>query len=195
MFSLGTFQGKIGKCFKCEHSKLDDHQNPYCNKSQSSVASMGKCPLDYWNKEKAMPKPVVFKKGRDSPPSVWSKVKHSFEQAESFLSSASSRGLVATVSDAMGIGGDGGDRVSESVLLERKRSCFGGDGEPPCEMLKMAKVDGDNRHFCGACGCGRNKLALLDGSAGAYTKLHYPELECPLNKKGFSNEIGTKIRV
>jgi glycosyltransferase involved in cell wall biosynthesis len=101
--------------------------------------------------------------------------------------------LIATTVDAIGISNNVGDQVSDDVYQQRKISCFG-DVEKniqPCSRLKYIENKG---HFCGGCGCGSNNLARLDAdSPNEYTKLHYPQLECPLKKRGFSNEEKVEI--
>ena len=115
----------------------------------------------------------------------WSLVKDSWTRAQVFLTAIQSRGLLATALDSVNLDATQGERVDDVTYALRKRSCFGDETQPPCGQLKH---DPDKNPFCGACGCGANKLAILAlPDPNAYTKLHYPQLECPLNKPGFSN--------
>jgi len=116
---------------------------------------------------------------------AWKSVKFSWENALKFIEAASSRGVISTAVDVLGINETSGNRVSEETYRQRKLSCFGhkDNNIEPCSRLKQVESIG---HFCGTCGCGDSKLARLDGDG--YTKLHYPELQCPLKRKGFSNE-------
>jgi hypothetical protein len=117
----------------------------------------------------------------------WNQVQHTWFQAKSFLSAVKSRGLAATAKDIT-IGCDAGSRTDNETLEQRRESCFGNKskGFIPCIVLKKSS---EGFHYCGACGCGKNPLALLDDpeNPGGYTKLHYPELQCPLKRRGFSN--------
>jgi glycosyltransferase involved in cell wall biosynthesis len=118
----------------------------------------------------------------------WKSVKFSWENAKKFIKSAKSRGMVSTLTDVVGLKSTLGERVSEEIYNKRQLSCFGNknDNIHPCEMLKIGS---DGNHYCGSCGCGQQELAKLDSENDSeYTKLHYPYLECPLQKPGFSNE-------
>ena len=116
---------------------------------------------------------------------AWNKVRETWKKSESFLDSISSRGIIATIADTINIDSSMGERVSDEIYEQRRVSCFGNSEHPPCEELKYNK---DNNPFCGSCGCGSNKLAILSPTTeGGYSKLHYPQLECPLKKPGFSN--------
>ena len=79
-----------------------------------------------------------------------------------------------------------GSALFRTITLEqlevRRTSCFGADPTKACPMLRKFN---DGYHYCGACGCGVREEARLDG---APSKLEYPHLECPLRKRGFSNE-------
>lgn len=115
----------------------------------------------------------------------WLSVKGTWEKAASFLESAKSRGSIATLKDVLSIESSKGNRVDEATYAQRRLSCFGdktkGIGE--CPSLKRK----NGMTFCGACGCGQNKLAELNEVDDKYNKLHYPYLECPLKREGFSN--------
>ena len=114
----------------------------------------------------------------------WQSVKNTWEKADSFVSSIKSRGVVSSILNILNINDSAGERVSDEIYNTRRLSCFGNPEKniPQCDQLKESN---DFGYFCGACGCGKNKLAKLDGDG--YTKLHYPYLECPLKKPGFSN--------
>ena len=117
--------------------------------------------------------------------SKWEKVKNSWQMATSFIQSVSSRGVASTVSDALGVDKTSGNRVSEEVYLQRRLSCFGdGRDVKKCPSLLETPMGS----FCNSCGCKENTLARLDEVvAGSYTKLHYPKLDCPRKRSGFSN--------
>lgn len=117
--------------------------------------------------------------------SGWQKVKNTWENADKFLSAIKSRGLVSSALNILNVNNEGGERVSPEILERRKLSCFGDDKLPVCNQLRKTE---NEEYFCGACGCGKNKLAILNSNEeNGYTKLHYPYLECPLKKPGFSN--------
>ena len=123
----------------------------------------------------------------------WQAVRGTWQQAGTFMEAVKSRGIVATALDVLSVDNTSGERVSDEVLALRKLSCFGDGSEkyPPCISLK---VDLAGSQFCGACGCKSNKLAILTSSdPNEYTKLHYPNLQCPLKKPGFSNADTTHL--
>lgn len=107
----------------------------------------------------------------------WNVVKKSWQSADSFISSIQSRGITSTILDVLNVDTKSGNRVSDDIYQQRKLSCFGNDIHPKCEMLNSDKL---GRSFCGACGCGSNKLAILSSNETEYNKLHYPSLACPL---------------
>lgn len=113
-------------------------------------------------------------------------IRESWEKADSFLTAIVSRGIIASAVDVLHVDSTAGKRVSDEVYEQRRISCFGdGNNVAPCPLLKY----NEEKPFCGACGCGSNKLAILSPTEeGGYSKLHYPYLECPLKKPGFSNE-------
>lgn len=106
----------------------------------------------------------------------WSKVRPSWEMAASFAKAK--------------LSGFGGREATEEVISQRKLSCFGdpSTNTPPCSALSLSK-DGEH-HFCNDCGCGDREIAYLDGG-----KLNYPYLECPRQRKGFSNESAIQYDV
>lgn len=94
-----------------------------------------------------------------------------------------------TWANAVAFGKSLGSKLVRKVDPEqrdlREQSCFGQNlaGEKigtPCINLKVLPTG----KFCGACGCGANKLANLEDG-----KLDFPYLECPLRKPGFSNSF------
>jgi glycosyltransferase involved in cell wall biosynthesis len=129
----------------------------------------------------------IADESKEAPENSWLVVKPTWANAMKFLSAAKSRGILSTALDAVGINGTSGERVSEEIYKQRKLSCFGDSslGVAPCSRLYNA---GKRGYFCGSCGCGKQDLARLDADTpDEYTKLHYPQLECPLKRKGFSN--------
>lgn len=106
----------------------------------------------------------------------WSEVRDTWAKAQSFTKSMVSRGVTSK-------------EVSLPQLQARTISCHGetlngATVGAPCSKRKTS-AEGST-HYCGACGCGDTQLARLDGEG--YTKLHYPYLECPLGRGGFSNQ-------
>lgn len=123
---------------------------------------------------------------------TWNKVKPNWENALKFVNAIKSRGILSTAISVIGVNNTLGERVSNEILEKRKISCFGNKNlnAPICSRLKFINNKG---YFCGSCGCGDNNLARLDGDFDEeYTKLHYPYLQCPLQKPGFSNEKSQK---
>lgn len=116
----------------------------------------------------------------------WAKVKNNWEKASSFYVAASSRGFIPTIKQFIGINNSDGKVVNSKIYEERKISCFGdkNNGISPCKVLKKGL---SGNWMCGACGCGDNNIAALNETSGSYSKLMYPELQCPLKRKGFSN--------
>ena len=128
-------------------------------------------------------------KEKPQPKLGWGLVAESWHKASQFMDAASSRGLISTVLDYTGIDNKQGERVSDEIYNLRRESCFGNTEKntPPCQFLSK---DVDDMYFCKGCGCGTNKLAVLNPTEeNGYSKLHYPNLECPLAKPGFSNHI------
>jgi hypothetical protein len=134
-------------------------------------------------------KPIESKLDSDMSPAKlgWIRAVDSWHKASSFISAVKSRGVLSTALDYIDINKEGGARVSDEIYNLRKDSCFGNKNKntAPCEFLKK---DTENDFFCGACGCASNKLAVLNAKEeNGYSKLHYPHLQCPLKKPGFSN--------
>lgn len=103
------------------------------------------------------------------------KRKITFGNAKSFLKSAWSKGL-------------SGKRVDEQTKSLRVISCHGDDSREisPCEWRRVSE-EADNTYYCGRCGCGDSPKTWLNGEDGAYTKLDYPNVVCPLQMPGFTN--------
>jgi len=95
---------------------------------------------------------------------------------KSFASAIASRGL-------------SNNKVNKATKQLRVLSCFGNQhtgGElPPCEYLKQSTTPG--KHYCGGCGCGDKPRTWLMAEGEEYSKLDYPNLNCPLNMPGFTN--------
>lgn len=96
--------------------------------------------------------------------------------AKSFASAIASRGVSNT-------------KTNGPTKQLRVLSCFGNQdrgGElPPCQHLKESATPG--KHFCGGCGCGDKPMTWLMASGEEYSKLDYPNLQCPLTMPGFTN--------
>jgi len=123
---------------------------------------------------------------------VWTAVKTTWKNADSFLTAVQSRGYAAAAADYIGLNKTSGKRVDDLTFALRRRSCFGDGLTPGCEMM----IQTQNGRFCSACACKENKLARLDEAVeGGYTKLHYPELQCPLAREGFSNHKRSELSV
>lgn len=178
--------------------KSIDEQNELLNSIEYKTGDIELNP--HWNKDyvdiiktniKYQPKPsmktILNNTGSNNTiimANNWTKVKKSWEKAESFLNSMTSRGIISTAMDVLNIDKSAGEKVSDEIYNLRRDSCFGNDSRfiKQCDQLKY---NDSLESFCGSCGCGQTKLAKLDGDG--YTKLHYPYLECPLKKEGFSN--------
>ena len=81
-----------------------------------------------------------------------------------------------------------GRGATPETIEKRRLSCFGDPdrGIAPCEQLRGH----DPRRYCGACGCGSPKEAILAvDPETAHSKLEFVKLKCPLGKPGFSNEV------
>jgi len=80
-------------------------------------------------------------------------------------------------------------KTTEPIKRLRVLSCLGNehlDGElPPCQHLQQSKTEG--KYFCGGCGCGDSARTWLLAESDEYSKLDYPNLNCPLKMPGFSN--------
>lgn len=91
------------------------------------------------------------------------------------------------VSFAMAIASRGlnNNKIDQTTKQIRYVSCFGTDKIKPCFFLKKSKQS--EYFYCGACGCGDHPHTWLVKAAGEYSKLDYPNLNCPLKMPGFTN--------
>lgn len=143
---------------------------PHWDEDYSTIMSRAKLPE----------KPVITPA---PPPPARVNVRESWARAMSFVRAIESRGVLATAAQVVGLNNTKGERVDEATFQRRHLSCFGNTNVPPCDNLRSGKTF----HYCATCGCGESELARLDGPHGHYTKLHFPELDCPLARPGFSN--------
>jgi hypothetical protein len=88
---------------------------------------------------------------------------------------------------AMSIASRGKDdkRINDDVKKLRYISCYGIGSLKPCSRL--TKSTKSNFYYCGGCGCGDYSHTWLLREHGAYSKLDYPHLNCPMKMPGFSN--------
>ena len=79
-------------------------------------------------------------------------------------------------------------KASDSIVELRQLSCHGNGEIPPCPYRGDSKVR-EGYHFCTACGCGDKPMTWLNDpfDEGAYTKLHYPWVSCPVRNPGFGD--------
>lgn len=87
--------------------------------------------------------------------------------------------------------------VSDEVYEHRRSICAGVDGlNPPCTNNR---ISGDGvTHYCGGCGCGARKHAILyiDGApASKSIRLHMPDPKCPLGVIGKMPGTGDLVNV
>jgi hypothetical protein len=86
----------------------------------------------------------------------------------------------------------GNKKINKPIKQLRVLSCFGNQNNggvlPPCEYLEESKI-GEGQHICGGCGCGDAKRTWLVQHSSEYSKLDYPQLQCPLQMPGFSNYV------
>lgn len=81
-----------------------------------------------------------------------------------------------------------GRGATPEVVAQRQLSCFGNPeaGISACSMVRGQAP----KRYCGACGCGARKEAILDVSPDTgHSKLEFVKLNCPLKRPGFSNEV------
>tara|TARA_Y100001938_G_C8098994_1_gene440201 strand:- start:2978 stop:3553 length:576 start_codon:yes stop_codon:yes gene_type:complete len=104
-----------------------------------------------------------------------------FQKAKNMAKAYASKGL-------------SGKRAEEDIVEIRNISCHGlGDiNLPPCEFRGTSE-ENKGRHFCLECGCGDRQATWLNAlNEDDYTKLHFPNVVCPLNMPGFSNYTSVK---
>jgi len=96
---------------------------------------------------------------------------------------------VASFAKALASRGVTNKKTDKYTKQLRVLSCFGElntQGELPlCEHLRESKTEG--KYYCGGCGCGDRKGTWLISDSDEYSKLDYPNLNCPLKMPGFSN--------
>lgn len=95
-----------------------------------------------------------------------------FKHMVMFAASVASRGLK-------------NKKIDTETKQLRVLSCFGNNEIRPCSFLKKSSTEG--KHFCGKCGCGDNFNTWLLQNESKYSKLDYPNLNCPIKMPGFSN--------
>ena len=164
--------------------KIIDRYNEYFdNILQEVIAESEVKPK---NKSEPISQKNQFINDKNVAKSTWKHVKGSWNKAISFSKSIISRdvGLIGLFDK----NSSEGLHINEEDLHLRKLSCFG-DGKTltPCSVLEIKET----HSYCGACGCGQMELARLSSLNEEYTKLHYPYLECPLKRRGFSNHPKT----
>jgi hypothetical protein len=78
-----------------------------------------------------------------------------------------------------------GRHADDATVATRQRSCFGDPdaGVPACPSLRGE----EGRRYCGSCGCGDRRMALLDADQHGQSKLRFTYLTCPRRRPGFSN--------
>lgn len=95
--------------------------------------------------------------------------------------------LTKIMSFAMAIASRG--LTNKKVEIETKQlrylSCYGNGEISPCSYLKKSQKS--DFYYCDKCGCGDNSLTWLVKNPGEYSKLDYPDLNCPIKMPGFSN--------
>lgn len=129
----------------------------------------------------------------EAPPSLaseggWMRASDSWVKASAWLGQQMDK--AASLKDSI-VSRIVGPDIPLPTLNARNISCFGKDLEgnhvqEPCEKLQRSA--NGSTHHCGACGCGDTFLTQLEPGL-KLGKLLYPSLECPLKKRGFSNEF------
>ena len=79
----------------------------------------------------------------------------------------------------------------------RVLSCHGDDTFTPCPYREKS-VNYPNSSFCGACGCGDKAFTQLvnivdENGETTYSKLDFPQIQCPLKMPGFMNYGETEL--
>ncbi len=79
-------------------------------------------------------------------------------------------------------------KASEDLIKLRVLSCHGDEEVVPCPY-RSASNTREGAYFCTACGCGDKPRAFLNDpdDSGAYTKLDYPWVSCPVRMPGFGD--------
>lgn len=90
-----------------------------------------------------------------------------------------------------------GKKGSDLTKALRVLSCHGDNTFSACPYRENS-VKYPNSFFCGACGCGDKNITQLvnrtenDGSI-MYSKLDFPDIQCPLKMPGFRNYSETEL--
>jgi len=79
-------------------------------------------------------------------------------------------------------------KADEKLIKLRVLSCHGDDEMVACPY-RSASNNREGAYFCTACGCGDKPRAFLNDpdNSGAYTKLDYPWVSCPVRMPGFGD--------
>ena len=79
-------------------------------------------------------------------------------------------------------------KANEKLIKLRHISCHGDEEVVPCPY-RSASNTREGAYFCTACGCGDKPRAFLNDpdDSGAYTKLDYPWVSCPVRMPGFGD--------
>lgn len=79
-------------------------------------------------------------------------------------------------------------KADEKLIKLRHISCHGDEEVVPCPY-RSASNTREGAYFCTACGCGDKPRAFLNDpdDSGAYTKLDYPWVSCPVRMPGFGD--------
>jgi len=79
-------------------------------------------------------------------------------------------------------------KADEDLIKLRVLSCHGDEEVVPCPY-RSASNTREGAYFCTACGCGDKPRAFLNDpdDSGAYTKLDYPWVSCPVRMPGFGD--------
>jgi hypothetical protein len=100
--------------------------------------------------------------------------------------------MVQSFAVALASRGINNNKINRPIKQLRVLSCFGNEEQggilPPCEHLLESET-GEGMHYCGACGCGDNKMTWLTQHADDYSKLDYPKVACSLQMPGFTNYV------
>jgi hypothetical protein len=95
-----------------------------------------------------------------------------FSKIMSFAMAIASRGLK-------------NNKIDVETKKLRHVSCYGLNDISPCKYL--TKSDKSNHFYCKSCNCGDHPHTWLEREDGIYSKLDYPQLNCPLKMPGFTN--------
>ena len=90
-----------------------------------------------------------------------------------------------------------GKKAPDLTKALRVLSCHGDDTFTPCPYREKS-VNYPNSSFCGACGCGDKAFTQLvnivdENGETTYSKLDFPQIQCPLKMPGFMNYGETEL--